>query len=154
VDNVEVALVAFLSSDPDILARIRTAPKPPRIYPDKAPQGEPRSLACLVYEKLSHQENFALALGPDGLPDALFLLECRAGTRKEAEELRTLVLNSRGGNPDNHKLNGFAGSLGAGYTVQKVMAVNGYYDVDLPVKAEDTVVHIASTEIALWWNNI
>jgi hypothetical protein len=26
--------------------------------------------------------------------------------------------------------------------------------VDLPVKAEDTVVHIASTEIALWWNNI
>jgi hypothetical protein len=154
MDDIVDALISFLSADPDVLALVKTDPQPPRIYLDLAPQGQARSRPTIVIEELSHREGFALATGPDGLPDAVLLVECRAASRVEAQRLRQRVLNSRGGNPDNRKLNGFAGSLGAGYTVQKVMAVNSYADVDLPVKAEDAVVHIASTEIALWWNNI
>jgi hypothetical protein len=158
-DDVELALVGFLSADPAVLELVQTPPRPPRIFPDFMPQGEDldagrRRLASLVYEVLSHAEGFALVLGPHSLPNALILLECRAGTRREAKLLRSRVLSSRGGNPENRQLNGFAGSLGQGYTVQMAKVENSYYEYEPPIAAELSGVHVAAVELRVWWNNL
>ena len=158
-DDVESALVAFLAADPAVAELVQTPPRPPRIFPDFVPQGADldagrHRLAAIVYEVLAHGEGFALVLGPHSLPNALILLECRAGTRREAQLLRERVLTSRGGNPDNRQLNGFAGSLGQGYVVQMAKVENSYYEYEPPVAAELSGVHVAAVELRVAWNNL
>ena len=152
-DDPEFALLAFLSADPAVAELVHTPPAAPRFYPDAAPQGTPRDLPCIVYEVLTRREEGVLAQGPHGLPDMVLLLECRAGTRVRANLLRSRVLESRGGNPDNRKLNGFAGSLGSGYVAQKIMAENQYYDHEPPLQAAGVGVYVAAVELRIWWNN-
>lgn len=154
MDDVEVALVSFLCADTAVTDLIRTPPAPPRIFPNVVPQNQPRDQPTIVYEVLTQMEGFALAMGPHGLPRATILLECRAATARQAKLLRSLVLSSRGGNPDNRKLNGFAGSLGEGYVVQMAKAENSYYEFEPPLRDGERGIHIAGVELLLWWNNL
>lgn len=154
MDDIAKALIQFLSADPDILALIKTAPQPPRIFLDSVPQNVARSLTTLVIEELAHREGFALVMGPHGLPNVLLLLECRAASRAEAQKLRQRVLDSRGGNPDNRELNGFAGAMGAGYVVQMAKVENSYFDFEPPVKSTEVGVYIATVELNLWFNSL
>jgi hypothetical protein len=151
VDDIEIALVSFLLADSAVTELIQTKPSPARMFPDKVPQGQPRDKPTIVYEVLTQKEFFDLD-GPGGLPNAVILLECRGASRKDAKLLRQRVLNSRGPDPDNKKLNGFKGSMGRGYVVQMSKVENSYSDYEPPIKDGEIGVHIAAVELVLWWN--
>ena len=151
--SVEFALGQFLSADPLILEMVQTKPQPPRIFPMVVPQGQPRDKPAIVYEVMAESENFTLAHGPHGLPSTTILLECRSPKRMEVRKLAKLVKESRGGNDDNRRLNGFVGSLGQGYVVQMAKVENSSYDYEPPIKDAEVGTHIMALELVLWWNN-
>lgn len=147
----EKGVIAFLTADPAILELIQDKPEPPRCYPHKVPQSVSRLLTCIRYE-VDMEEGSVLADGPAGMGVAQILLECRASTLAKARQLENRIRNSRGGDPSNHKFNGFAGSLGAGYVAQKVEIKSATTGAEKPTVATDGAVYTVALDITLAWN--
>lgn len=149
----EKGLIAFLTADPAILELLQDKPEPPRFFPLKVPERVSRLLTCIRYE-VDTEEGFMLKDGPCGMGVAEIVLECRASTMDKARELEHRIRESRGGNPDNHKFNGFSGRLGAGYVAQKVQIKSAMSGVEKPTVATDASVYYVQLDITLAWNTI
>lgn len=147
----ERGILAFLLADPAVRELVQDLPGPPRIFPHKVDQRVSRLLTCLRYE-VDTEEGFALSSGPIGMGVAEILLECRAATLDKARELERRVRECRGPDPANHKLDGFAGGLGAGYVAQKVQIKSAISGVEKPPVATDASVYFIQLDITLVWN--
>lgn len=123
--NLNEALYAYLTSDPDLFALVGT-----RVYPRRAPQDP--TFPLIVVHRIATPRDSSND-GPDGLPMPLMQLNCVAKTTEESSKVADLV---------RLLLDGFQGSMGGAGGVE----VNGAF-VDDERDVYDDELRVFTTQL-------